>query len=240
MADQPQKYKQKEVPSDDQPTNIAKLAAITVGAILLLGVAVYAAYSYSRTKPGGIVLPGGVTYLGATPTPPVQPTQAILRFTADATVPYKEQWGVNNPFVFSYPETLPLVVFINDPTDSVGIAWGNTPPQTNILLNIELIKDRDEKMLNRPKKEFVENWWEYFTGLKGVASIQPFTNISGLKGYKAQYINQINATPNMDVFFEVPDRQDIMIHLANGILDQTIFDRIVDSVKWNPPPTPTP
>lgn len=224
---------------DSEQTNIAKLAVITIAAVIVLGIAVFAAYSYSRSKEGGIVLPGGVTYLGETPTPIIQPTKTPPKFTADATVPYKEQTGYSHPFSFSYPETLPLVIFTNDPTDSVGIAWGDTPPQTNILLNIEFIQDRDKTMLSRPKKDYVENWYQYFPGLKDVASVTPFTNVNGLKGYKAQYTNQADETPNQDVFFEVPNHNDIMIHLANGILDQTIFDRIVDSVKWNTV-TPTP
>ncbi|OGG21611.1 hypothetical protein A3B48_04860 [Candidatus Gottesmanbacteria bacterium RIFCSPLOWO2_01_FULL_40_10] len=227
------------MPEENNQANITKLALITVGAVLILAVAVYAAYSYSRTNQGGIVLPGGVTYLGSTPTPPVKPTAVPLKFTADSTVPYKQQWGVTHPFSFSFPETLPLVVFTNDPTDSVGIAWGDKIPQENILLNIELIADREQVMINKPKKDFVENWWRYFTGLKGVTSVAPFTNINGLKGYKAQYINASDESPNIDVFFEIPGRQDIMIHLANGILDQTIFDRIIDSIKWNSP-TPSP
>ncbi|KKS97775.1 MAG: hypothetical protein UV73_C0005G0052 [Candidatus Gottesmanbacteria bacterium GW2011_GWA2_43_14] len=219
--------------------DIVKIAVMTAGAAVILGGSLYAAYRYSLAKQGDIVLPGGTTYLGATPTGRVQPSTPPLRFTADATVPYKEHSGAIYPFSFSFPETLPLVVFTNDPTDSVAIAWGNIPPQQNILLNMELIEIREKTMVNKPKQEYVENWWKYFSGLKNVASVVPFTNIFGLKGYKASYVNYANTAPNVDVFFEVPGRNDLMIHMANGILDAAIFDRIVDSLKWTAA-TPTP
>ena len=229
--------------------NTIKQAIVFFGAILVLGISIFAAYRYSQSKSGGIVLPGGTTYLGQTPTiassnqpsqtPPTKtkPSASPLRFTADTTVPYKEHYGTSFPFSFSFPETLPLVVFINDPYDNVAISWGNIPAQQNILLNVELLAGRDKTHLYKTQKDYVGAWWKYFSGLKGVASVTPFTNINQLKGYKAQYVNWANETPNQDVFFEIPGRSDIMIHLANGILDQTIFDRIVDSVKWI---TPTP
>ena len=212
---------------------IIKTALITGGSVFILAGAVMIAYRYSQTKKSDIVLPGGVTYLGATPTSAVEPTAVPVKFTASATVPYKEKIGANYPYSFSYPETLPIVVFTNDPTDSVAIDWDNITAQKNVLFNIELIEKRDKSMIVKPKIEYVKNWWQYFSGLKGVNSVTPFANLGGLKGYRAQYINNSGSAPNEDIFFEVPGRHDIMIHLANGILDAAIFDKIVDSVKWN-------
>lgn len=220
--------------------NFTKLAIVTIAGVLILLGAIYAAYRYSQSKTGDIVLPGGVTYLGPSPTPSSQPTSPPLKFTADSTVTYNSKTGANHPYSFAHPSTLPLVVFTRDLSDSVAIDWGGIPPQQNVLFNVELIEKRDPKYLDRPKEEYIRNWFKFFPGLKGMASIQAFTNTNGLRGFKAQYINQANQTPNVDVFFEVPGRKDIMLHLANGILDYTIFDRIVDSVKWNvPSPTPS-
>ena len=222
--------------------NVTKLALITIGALLLLGLSVFAAYRYSQTKKADIVLPAGNTYLGATPTVPLGPsatavpTKPIIRFKAESSVKYKKFIGTLNPYEFSYPETLTLVIFpTNPPTDSVAIVWNDIPPQQNILLNIEVIKDRNPDMVGKPKSDFVQNWWRHFSGLKGVASMTTFTNSNNLKGYKAQYINSLGQYPNVDVFLEVPGRDDIMVHLANGILDWAIFDAIVDSVSWNSP-----
>lgn len=219
-------------------SDFTKLAIITVIGVIILAGAVYAAYVYSRKQTGNIVLPGGVTYLGSSPTIAQVPSTAPLRFTADATTSWNTFRGSIFPYTFSYPSTLPLIVFTNDPSDSVAIAWGNIPPQQNILLNIELIDDRDPELVKKTKIDYVRSWYKFFSGLKGVASVQAFTNLKGMKGYKAQYINYIDSTPNLDIFFEISNDKTKMIHLANGILDATIFDRIVDSLDWEVP-TPT-
>lgn len=222
--------------NNDQ-TDFTKLALATLAGVLLLGGSVYAAYQYSQRKSGNIILPGGVTYTGPSPTSIAtqQPPTAPIRFTADPSVSWKIQPGIIFPFSFSYPSTLPLVVFPGDPTDSVAISWGNIPPQQNVLLNMELIEKRDPQYLNQPKIEYVRNWYKFFNGLKGVAKLDPFTNTNGLKGYKASYLNHANTAPNVDVFFEVPNDSTMMIHMANGILDPTLFDRMIDSLKWLPP-----
>lgn len=189
-----------------------------------------------------MVLPAGTTYLGSSPTPTgwLPSLTPIPKFTADETVSFKQYFGAVYPFSFSYPETLTLVTFAdNPPKDTIAIVWDNIPPQQNILLNIESIEDRDQSLVDKPKQEFVSTWWKYFSGLKGVASVTPFTNVNGLNGYKSVYLNFANESPNLDVFFEIPNRPDIMLHLANGSLDATIFNRIIDSLSWNTT-TPTP
>lgn len=222
----------------DQP-DFSKLVIATVVGVLLLGGAVYAAYRYSQKQAGNIVLPGGVTYLGPSPATagPTdrQPPTAPLRFTAASDVAWLKQSGKIYPYTFSYPSTLPIVVFPGDGSDKIAIAWGNIPPQYNILLNIEFISSREPIYLNLPKIEYVRNWYKFFSGLKGVKKVEPFTNTNGLKGYKASYIDLSDQTPNTNVFFEVPNDPNLMILLANGILDPPIFDRIVDSLSWNKP-----
>jgi hypothetical protein len=171
---------------------------------------------------------------------PAQPIPTIQKFMAASDVTWNAKAGIVYPYKFSYPATLPLVVFINDLTDKVAIAWNNIPPQQNLLLNMEFVNDRDPKYAALPKIEFVKNWYKFFSGLTGVSKIEPFTNTQGMKGYKAWYINTANSAPNLDVFFEVPKRNDIMIHMANGIIDPPVFDKILDTVRWeekNPTPT---
>ena len=222
----------------DSP-DFVKLAVATIGGVLLIGATVYGAYRYSQSQSNNIVLPGGVTYLGPSPKTDnpgtdKQPPTAPLRFTAPSNDTWKTQSGKVYPYSFSYPSSLPLVVFPNDPIDSIAIQWGNIPPQQNILMNIEFIDKRDPTAVNKPKYEFVKNWYKFFSGLKGVSKVQPFTNTAGMKGYKATYINWADQTPNVDVFFEVPKENNIMIHVANGILEPATFDRILDTIKWTP------
>ena len=225
--------------TNEEELDIKKLATATIVGIVILGAVVYGAYSYSQRKSGNIALPGGTTYLGSDQSQ--QPPTAPLRFTADPNVSWATFTGKLFPYSFSYPSTLPLVIFPGDGSDPVGIVWGNIPPQQNLLLNIEDVKARDAKYVSQPKIDYVNQWYKYFPGgLKDVKSATEFTNVKGLKGYKAVYINDVGASPNVDVFLEVPGRNDILIHLANGVLDPAIFDKIVDSLDWNAPaPIPT-
>lgn len=211
------------------------LFGLIVG-ILLITVVVVAGYSYSQKLVGTnkVALPAGQNYLGDNApdfnnleTPPTAPQ----RFTAAPDVAWKEFSGKNHPYSFNYPETLTLGVFPNDPTDSVAIVWGNIPAQSNILLNLESISERTPQYVGN-LEEYVNNWWKLFPGLKGVKTVTKFTNTNGLVGYRAIFINSADQTPNVDVFFQVPNNQNIAIRLANGILDPVIFDRLVDSVKY--------
>lgn len=220
---------------------LLKPVLFIIGGMILLAGAVFTAYRFSQSRAGDIVLPGGTTYLGPSPTTlPVQTTPkpsdptTIPKFTADVSVVWNIQTGRIYPYSFSYPATLSFVVFSNDPSDSFGIVWGNTTPQQNLLIYMEIFDSNKPELAREPKIDYVKNWYKKWSGLKGVKSVVPFTNANGLKGYKAQFINTAGATPNWDVFFEVPGKPDVMLHLANGILDSTIFDKIIDSVKWGP------
>jgi hypothetical protein len=224
-----------EEKTNHNKNSVILIIAVIVGVILAC-ISLFIAYKFSLQSSSNIILPNGTTYVGPSPTPGVkqpQPTSSPQKFKVDTTVDWKPQKGKIYPFSFSYPSTLPLVVFTDDATDSVAIAWGNIPPQQNILLNIEFIDKRDPKLVKETKLDYVKNWFKFFTGLKGVANVTPFTNTNGMKGYKAIYINTVDATPNVDVFFEIPNQPTRMLHMANGILETNLFDRIVDSVKWN-------
>lgn len=224
-----------------QSPDFGKLSLLTIVGIIILAGATYASYRYSQTRPGDIVLPGGVTYLGPSPTQgaTAQPTTSQMLFTADSDTPIITQQGKIYPYSFSYPSTLSLVVFTDDLTDSVAISWADLPPEENILLNMEIIDKRDPKWINQPKIEYVKAWHKYFPGLKNIDSVETFINKKGLSGYKARYINIDDSSNNLDVFFEVPDDNNLMIHMANGMIESSIFERMLDSLNWKvPSPTP--
>ena len=222
---------------ETEQTDFVKMAFITIIGVFVLAVSVYGAYRYSQKQSGNIILPGGVTYLGPSkkkesPPPTIEPSITPILFTAPSDISWDTYNGTKYPYNFSYPSTLPLTVFKGDISDSVAINWGGIPAEQNILLNIEYIEKRDAKYVTLPKIEYVRNWHTFFSGLKDVKSIDPFTNTKGLKGYKARYLNFADESPNVNVFFEVPNNPKIMIHLANGILDPKIFDRIIDTLSW--------
>lgn len=225
--------------SQNQPDFGKILVATAIGIALLAGIT-YAGYRFSQknTPETAITLPAGATYLGPTPAGESQPTAPEI-FTVDPDTPWLTHNGKVYPFSFNYPSTLTLVVYTDDPTDTVSIVWGNIPPQRNVLLNVERVEDVDPKYISLPKEEYVKNWWRRFSGLKGVKSVTPFTNAAGLKGYRARYYDYSDNAPIDNVFFEVPNDPSIIIHLANGILEQSVFDRIIHSVTWTSE-TPTP
>lgn len=192
---------------------------------LILGGITYAGYLYSQ-KYGGKITP-----LPGKETPLVNPPTAPQRFTAGPDVPWVEFKGSLYPYSFKYPQTLTLAVFTGDPSDSVAIVWGNIPAEYNLLLNIENIPDRDPAYVGKIE-EYAYNWYRFFSGLTGVSSVEKFINANGLVGYKAIYINTAGQSPNTDIFFEIPGDPNKAIHIANGILDPLIFNRILDSLIY--------
>ncbi len=221
-------------------SNFGRIVLVTLAGILILGGITFAAYKFSQKKASNMTLPGGVTYLGPTPQTGNQQPTAPQLFTVDSNTAWLTRYGETYPVSFSYPVTLPLVVYSGDNTDTVSIGWGNIPPQQNVLINMGFVSELDVKYINLPKEEYVKNWWKSFGGLKGLKSMTPFTNAQGLKGYRARYVDWSDSAPIENVFFEVPADSKIMIHLANGVLEESVFDRIVHSVAWGAPtPTPT-
>src|SRR3989338_422954 len=217
--------------------NLLKLIFFIFAVLLSVG-ALYIAYRYSLLQSNNIILPGGITYLGPSSTAkPILPTLTLKPHKV-FTAPSDEKWvtyhGVIYPYSFNHPQSLSLAVFPKDKADSVAFSFDKVDPRVNILLNIDKISDRDPGFSGKPIIDYVKNWYMYFSGLKGVDKIDAFQNDNNLKGYRAVFINDVNQTPNVDIFFEVPGNNDLVIHLANGNLDPSIFDRIVDSVKWTP------
>lgn len=206
------------------------VAAIVV--LLLLSIVVWHAWTVKRE--GKLVLHSGYTYIGPTPTPEEQAaTTQNGKFTVPDDAPWKTVSGVIYQYSFQAPEALNLVRFPNDPYDIYAISWNNMAPESNVLIGVDNLSKNDKfkEYVSQPKIVYVENWWKQF-GLSGVASITPFTNKEGMKGYKAKYTMGTNPAPTDDVFFEVPKHNELVIHLANGVLDKPIFDKLVDSLTW--------
>ena len=205
---------------------------VGIAFFILLGI-VLLAYLYSRPRTGAIVLPGGVTYLGQSPSATPIPRAATL-FTADASVPWSPKNGAKYPYTFSIPETLTLVPFLTEEFDAYAITWNNAPKEANVLIGIEDLS-RDEKRtpyVTKSKKEYIQSFWSKQYNLTGVKTIEPFTNRKGLNGYKVKFQTTGGVSPFDDVFLEVPKKPNLVIHLSNAILDPTVFEKIVESVGW--------
>ena len=200
---------------------------IAIAIVVLLTAATILSFWYAKGRPGSIVIPAGNTYLGPSTTsaPPPPQTDQIQVPPNDAVA---IQTGKVFPFSFSYPKTLSLGVFPGDPFDSVTIFWGNTNPQENLLFRVESLKDIPavRAYLNKPKIEYARDWWKQYNW-KGVDSVVQFTNAKGLIGYRAKYKDASGNTPFDHVFFEVPDRPELVIWMSGKLLDQATFDKIV-------------
>lgn len=227
-----------DISSPEEIQSYVKIGIIATLAVVILTAITIFAYQYARKKSGTVVLPGGTTYLGPStdqqvaPPPPQMPSI----FTASGSEKWIPFTGKLFPYTFSYPETLSLVVFPQDPTDSVAIAFNNIPPQQNLMYRVSDIAKIEPDLagyVNKPKIEYVKNWWKQYSGLKGFKSIDEFTNSKGMKGYKAIYLTHANETPNMDVFFEVPGNPKYMVWFSRSILEQSVFDKIIDSFYWD-------
>lgn len=208
---------------EEKPDFKKIILGLIVGTVILTGIT-YAGYLYSQKSSAKIVSPTIDTSLTNPPTAP-------QRFTAGPDVPWVEFKGKIYPYSFKYPQTLTLNVFLGDTNDSVAVVWGNIPAQNNILLNIENIPDRDPAYVGKIE-EYARNWYRFFSGLTSVSSLEKFTNANGLVGYKTIYVNNAGQSPNTDIFFEIPNDPNKAVHIANGVLDPVIFDRIVDSLNY--------
>lgn len=221
------------MPEDDFSTeNIAKnknVFIIVLSVTIVLTLALFASYRYAKEKTTAIVLPGGSTYLGPSETP----TSPVPRGTSTIPIPENTKWtgykGKLFPYSFSQPSSLSLGFFPDDPFDSVTIFWNNTNPSQNLLLRVENL-NKDPNMtgyINKSKKIYAENWWKQYN-YEGVGTVTQFTNSNGLIGYRARY----RGLTYDNIFLEVPNRPELVIWMSSKLLDQSTFDRIVDSVKW--------
>ncbi len=208
---------------EDAPGPGIMLPAIIVSIILFGGV--LWAFQSARNRQGSVVLPGGITYIGPTPSPAEVP----LPIATD--MKWTERKGTIFPYTFQYPESLSLGIFPSDPYDSVTVFYDGTEANTNIFLRVEDLTKLNKKHYIGKPEEYARNWWKDYNW-KGVESVTAFTNSNGLKGYRAKYLNEKNETPYDHVFFEIPGKEDIIIWLSGRLFTSADFDRLVDSVSW--------
>ncbi len=200
-------------------------------------------YLYSRPRGGTVVLPGGITYLGPSPTKATSDKRQAIseKIPIPSDAGWATQTGKKYPYSFLYPTSLSLGFFPNDPFDAVTIFWGDTNPQENLLLRVENIKDLPagrqgikgkEDYIKKSKKDYALVWWKDYSW-KGVSDISEFTNSKGLKGYRAKYLDASGTSPFDHIFFEVPGRPELVVWLSGRLVAADVFDRIIDSVGWN-------
>lgn len=205
--------------------------SIIIGAILLFFV--FGAFFQAKNRTGTIVLPGGRTYLGPTPTKQMEKSNGTLdeKIPIPANTKWAEKKGAVFPYSFLYPKPLSLGVFPNDPYDAVTIFYDGTDSNANIFFRIENLTTLKKSHYAGNIEEYANTWWKDYAW-KGVSSVTPFTNAHGLKGYRASYTNDLGKTPYDHVFFEVPGNQHLVIWISEKLFSPDIFDKIINSVSW--------
>ncbi len=199
------------------------LPALVVGLVLFLFVIL--AIVSAKNRSGTVVLPGGITYLGPTPTPlPPSPQPS-------AATEFREYTGKTYPYSFSYPATMSLGVFPNDPSDSVTAFIPGTDSSANVFFRVEQVANLENGRYVGDPEGYARNWWKSYSW-KGISGIDPFTNRNGLSGYYVSYQDAAGKTPYAHAFLTVPGRKDLMIWISGRLFYPPDFKRLADSVAW--------
>lgn len=216
---------------DNEPHPRIFLPTLFVSIVLFVGV--FWAYNTAKDREESIVLPGGITYLGPSPTQKTENREQ--RTDGKIPVPKDAKWverkGQTLPYTFEYPETLSLGVFPNDPYDSVTVFYEGTDANANIFFRVDNLNTLGKTHYIKNPEEYARNWWRDYAW-NGVSGITTFTNKQGLTGYRASYLTSDNTTTYDHVFFEVPDRNDLIIWMSGKLFERDVFDRMVNSVTW--------
>jgi hypothetical protein len=207
--------------------------AIVVAGIILAFVVI--AYQWSKSRPSSIVLPGGITYLGPTPTVLIpQPTQKPFdgKIAVEPNATWAERKGKIFPYTFLFPGSIALGEFPSDPYDSVTLFYPGTDANSNIFFRVEDLNKLNKKQYVGNLKSYAQDWWKDYNWT-GVASISALTTQKGLSGYRASYTDSKGETSYDHVFLAVPNRADLVIWASQKLFSTSVFNRFVESISWN-------
>lgn len=215
---------------DEHPTSPrALIPAVVISGILILLVVI--SYIAASRRQGTIVLPGGTTYLGPSPTTTPDPQKNTGKITVPVGTAWKEQKGAVFPYRLMLPQSLALGVFPNDPYDAITVFIDGTDAGSNIFFRVENLTTLKKESYKGNLRGYATDWWKDYAW-KGVASVSPLTNSQGLSGFRATYKNEQGQTPYDHVFLEVPGNTNLVIWISGKLFTTEVFDKIVDSVSW--------
>lgn len=209
----------------EEKSGSTKVILGVVVAAVILGVVVYAGYQYSQKAGGGEAFPPSYSQPVRNPVEEKKPEQKPEE-------PIIWQTYTNNVFKFtlSYPSSLKPRNFPG-PKGEGGVFF-DKDTKTNMLVSVDTEASRAADRKDWDTEKYVKGYWQMFTGLKGVKSVDKFTNAVNETGWKAVYINTLNQTPNTDVFFEAVDGTRNLVHFSKGGIDEKTFDQIIDTFKF--------
>ena len=205
---------------------------ILVVFVLLVG-GVYMWVS-KKNKTGQQVFPAGINYLspkgGAAQKPVLLYDFAKLAESSDWVI-YE---GKLFSYSFQYPKVFTPITYPGDKSDAVTFKVNTLPPEKSLLLRVEAISNRDKSLVGKPK-EFVNNYWKFFSGLKSLKTMTEITNEKGLKGYKANYIvKEDNSVTSDFYFFVIEGDSDNLLYIGDIFPTEgkAVFNRLVNSLEY--------
>lgn len=234
---------------EEEAPDFTKIIIGLVIAVVVLGGIVYASYSLTQKKPGGQTFPAGFKQPTAN-TPGAQQGTTIASVNCGITQPNPDNvWAYYlkcdrfkttttttwQPYVnkeFEFDLSLPSDLSTIDYTNGMGVNYKEILAASNLLFSIDIASSRSGEFKDMKGDPYVKNWWRQYSGLTSLKSYEAITNQYNVKGHKAQYLNFANESPNIEVFFEFPNSPGDFVHFASGVIDNSVFDKIIDSFKW--------
>lgn len=239
-----------EKKSAEEAPDFTKIIVGLVIAVVVLGGLVYASYSFTQKKPaGGQTFPAGFKQPTAD-TPGAQQGTTLASVNCSLNQPNPDSvwayyikcdrfkgsenatWNAYSNKEFGFDISLPTDLSTVEYANGLGINYKEIQAANNLLFSVDIASSRSGEFKDMKGDVYVKNWWRQFSGLTSLKSYEAFTNQFNVKGHKAQYLNFANESPNEEVFYEFPDKPGDYIHFASGILDKTVYDKIIDSFKW--------
>lgn len=216
------------------PKDFAKMAIVSVVAAALLFGLTLLAYRHANSRPGNIILPGGITYLGPSPTvAPVTGPGGIELYRAEESDPTKTWEGSVYPYTFEYPESLNLGLFPGDEYDSVTQFWKDTNANENIILRVEDLTKTSETraFIGKPLEEYARFWGSQYVWTD-LDNASDFTNGQGLKSLWVKFKDASGNVSGDNYFLAVPGKPEIIIWMSPKYIEPKTFDRLVNSLAW--------
>ena len=238
-----------EKKSAEEAPDFSKIIVGLVIAVVVLGGIVYGSYSLTQKKPGGQTFPAGFKQpVSDTPGANQGTTLASVNCAINQPNPdsvwafylkcdkfkgsENAKWGAYNNPEFGFDISLPSDLSTVEYQNGLGINYKNIQAADNLLFSADIASSRSGEFKDMKGDVYVKSWWKQFSGLVSLKSYEALTNQFNVKGHKAQYLNFANESPNEEVFFEIPNRPGDFIHFASGILDKSVYSKIIDSFKW--------
>lgn len=238
-----------EKKKDEETPDFTKIIVGLVIAVVILGGIVYASYSMTQKKSKGQTFPAGFqqptsntpganqgTTIASVNCSITEPNPENIwayylkcdKYKTKADTKWKSYQNQEMGFEISIPADLDTMEYPN----GLGINYKQIEASGDLLFSADLASSRSGEFKDQKGDVYVKNYWRQYSGLTSLKSYEAFTNQFNIKGHKATYLNIANESPNNEVFFEYPLKSGDYIHFASGVLDQTVFDKIIDSFKW--------